>query len=619
MDRAIVLVGVSRTQGDLGRLEAVESAVDRMEAWAREQGIAEDRIVRLTDGADRPVTVRRIYRAIRRLIGLDTLEQLIVYFSGHGCMQGRNEFWLLSDAPGDPNAAVNLEACFDLARYGRIPHVVLISDACRTVAKDVLQNRIYGATIFPSFNDGGPGRGVDIFYATSPGAPALELPTLIGVNEVYQAVYTEVLCDVLGGSDPDLVVDGFIRPRPLSEALMALVPKDLLRRGMPVRVGQETDARISSGDRAWVARFDLRKPQGVPRPRPPGPGSRGSGKGIDGEAGQLEEGTPEDDMPDDGTPPLPVGSLVDYLLAHPSDAAGLQLQVSRTLSDPAGSLLHSVIRRAIGEEPPLLEPGFILRGCEARRVVCRDYDGRIGSRGDVYQPVPGARLEPYTAWEFPHLASPAQALLIFRDGSGTLLPVFPGCAGIVEFDTEGGFALRYEPLDGLADAEDLRELRWLRAAVAEAARLGAFAFDPASARMLEDRMRGLGFLDPVVALHAAYAYREIGETERIRALQDYLHQSLGARLFDLAFLSRDLLQEDYAATGCVPATPMLSTGWVLMDSLGRNLPRELRDLRQYDTGSLWTHYTPEGVRALEAWLEPAVGPVEVYEMEVPRA
>jgi hypothetical protein len=252
-------------------------------------------------------------------------------------------------------------------------------------------------------------------------------------------------------------------------------------------------------------------------------------------------------------------------------------------------------------------------------VVCRDYDGRIGSRGDVYQPVPGARLEPYTAWEFPHLASPAQALLIFRDGSGTLLPVFQGCAGIVEFDTEGGFALRYEPLDGLADAEDLRELRWLRAAVAEAARLGAFAFDPASARMLEDRMRGLRFLDPVVALHAAYAYREIGETERIRALQDYLHQSLGARLFDLAFLSRDLLQEDYAATGCVPATPMLSTGWVLMDSLGRNLPRELRDLRQYDTGSLWTHYTPEGVRALEAWLEPAVGPVEVYEMEVPRA
>lgn len=619
MDRAIVLVGVSRTQGDLGRLEAVESAVDQMEAWAREQGIPEDRIVRLTDGADHPVTARRIYRAVDRLIGLDTLEQLIVYFSGHGCMLGRNEFWLLSDAPGDPNAAVNLEACFDLARYGRIPHVVLISDACRTVAKNVLQNRIYGATIFPSFDDGGPGCGVDIFYASRPGAPALELPTLVGVNEVYQAVYTEVLCDVLRGGEPKLVVDGFIRPRPLSEALMALVPKDLLRRGMAVGVSQEPDARISSDDRAWVARFDVKKPQGVPRPRPPGPGSRGDGKGIDGEAGPSEDGTRDDDMPDDDLPPLPVGSLVEYLLTHPADVAGLELQVSRNLSDPAGSLLHSVIRRAIGEEPALREPGFILRGREARRVVCHDYDGRIGSRADVYHPAPGARLEPYTAWEFPQLSSPAQALLIFRDGSGTLLPVFPGCAGIVEFDAEGDFALRYEPLDGQADADDLRELRWLRAAVAEAASQGRFALGRASARMLEARMQGLRFLDPVLALHAAYAYREIGEVERIRALQYHLWQNLGARLFDLAFLSGDMLREDYGVTGFLPATPMQSTGWVLMDSLGRNLPRELRDLRQYDTGSLWAHYTPEGVRALEAWLQPQVGPAEVCEMEAPRA
>ncbi|KGD88116.1 hypothetical protein JL37_26435 [Achromobacter sp. RTa] len=619
MDRAIVLVGVSRTQGDLGRLEAVESAVDRMESWAREQGIPEDRIVRLTDGADRPVTVRRIYRVIDRLIGLDTLEQLIVYFSGHGCMLGRSEFWLLSEAPADPNAAVNLEVCFDLARYGRIPHVVLISDACRTVAKDVLQSRIYGASIFPNFNDGRSGRGVDIFYATSPGAPALELPALVGVNEVYQAVYTEVLCDVLGGGEPDLVVDGFIRPRPLGDALMELVPKDLLRRGMPVRVGQETDARISSGDRAWVARFDIRKPQGMPRQRPPGPGSRGPGKGIDSEAGRPEDGTPDDDTPEDGMPPLPVGGLVDYLLTHPSDAAGLELQVSRTLSDPARSLLRSVIRRAIGEEPALLEPGFILRGREVRRVVCHDYGGRPGWRADMYHPAPGARLEPYTAWEFPHLLSPAQALLIFRDGSGTLLPVFPRCAGIVEFDAEGGFALRYEPLEGQAGAEDLRELRWLRAAVAESARQGVFALEPASARMLEARMRGLRFLDPVLALHAAYAYREIGEIDRILALQDYLWRSLDVRLFDLALLSRDLLREDYAGAGVMPAAPLLSTGWVLMDSLGCKLPLEVRELRQYDTGSLWTHYSPEGVRILEAWLQPASGPAEVYEMEAPRA
>jgi hypothetical protein len=124
MDRAIVLIGVSRTQGNPGRLEAVESAVDRMAAWAREQGIPEDRIARLTDGEGDPVSVERIYQAVLQFIELDSLEQLIVYFSGHGSAQGRYEFWHLSDAPGNPNAAVNLAVTADLAEEGRIPHVV---------------------------------------------------------------------------------------------------------------------------------------------------------------------------------------------------------------------------------------------------------------------------------------------------------------------------------------------------------------------------------------------------------------------------------------------------------------------------------------------------------------
>ncbi|WP_338878956.1 hypothetical protein WHX56_21685 [Achromobacter veterisilvae] len=622
MDRAIVLIGVSRTQGNPGRLEAVESAVDRMEQWAREQGIPEDRIARITDGEDDPVSVDQIYRSIQRFIDLDSLEQLIVYFSGHGSAQGLYEFWHLSDAPGNPNAAVNVAVSVGLAEEGRIPHVVLISDACRTIAKDVPQSKIHGGSIFPSFDQQDPVQPVDVFYATRRGAPALELPTLVGANEVYQAVYTEVLCNVLGGSEPRLVDNGFIRPRPLKEALKILVPDDLLRRGMHVLTNQDPDARITSGEDAWVARFDLSMPHGLPRAPRPGPGPLGNGDGPESEAWQPEDGMPPPippSTPPSTPPPLSSGGLVDYLVRHPADSAGLELQVSRALSDTASRLLNSVIRSALAEAPELREPGFIVRGRDVRRVVCREYGGRIGRRAGVYQPAPGGPTESYTAWEFPLLSKPEQALLVFGDGSGMLLPVFEGCAGILEFDAQGGFALRYDPLDARADAEDLRELRWLRAAVAEGARQCVLELDPASAGVLDDRMRNLRFLDPVLALHAAYAYREIGETGRIRALQDYLYQNLGVRLFDLAFLSRDLLWETYAPSDFMPATPLLSAGWILMDLLGRALPHELRALRQHDTGELWAHYTPAGVRALEAWLEPATGSAELYEMQAPRA
>lgn len=178
-------------------------------------------------------------------------------------------------------------------------------------------------------------------------------------------------------------------------------------------------------------------------------------------------------------------------------------------------------------------------------------------------------------------------------------------------------ALHYDPLYAHADTDDMRQLQWLRAVVAEAAKQNVFEVDKASAQALDERMAKLQFLDPALALYAAYAYREIGEIDRIRALRDYLFQRLGVHLFDLALLSRDLLRGPYTPTDFMPATPLLSTGWVLMDALGRRLPAELRSLRQYDTGQLWAHYSPQGVQRLAGWLEPSTGQAEAYSMSAP--
>src|SRR5262245_12115055 len=56
-----------------------------------------------------------------------------LYFSGHGYWKNNAELWLLSKAPGDADEAVSWVETIELARDSGIPHVVVISDACRSI------------------------------------------------------------------------------------------------------------------------------------------------------------------------------------------------------------------------------------------------------------------------------------------------------------------------------------------------------------------------------------------------------------------------------------------------------------------------------------------------------
>ncbi|KNE27843.1 caspase family protein [Achromobacter spanius] len=612
MDRAIVLIGVSQTRGHLGRLEAVESAVDLMEQWARGQGIPADRIARITDGAGEPVTTHQIYRWVRHFVEQDPVEQLIVYFSGHGSLVGRAEFWHLSDAPADQNAAVNLTGSIETALYSSVRHVVFISDACRTVVRGMAQARMQGAGIFPNPIDDDDSREVDTFYATRLGAPALEVPVRVGANHVYKAAYTEVLSDVLRGTRPHLVERGFIRPLPLKKALKKLVPEYLRKHGLPVSVDQRPDALLYSGDQAWIARFDLGVPQA---------GSNGLVAMIssDAESGRSDSDDlgPEDGDPEDKSAPLSAEGLVSRALCHPFDDASLEIPPLHALSEQARDVLHKAVA-AVGEDVPGLEaPGLVVIGQRVQGVRCLEYDGAIKPGFGSVGAAGSADTATFHYWEFPDLWTPKQAMVQLRDGSGLLVPVFHGCIATLKWDAEGRMALHYDPLYAQADTDDMRQLQWLRAVVAEAAKQNVFEVDKTSAQALDERMAKLQFLDPALAMYAAYAYREIGEIDRIRELRDYMFQRLGVHLFDLALLSRDLLRGPYTPTDFMPATPLLSTGWVLMDALGHTLPAELRSLRQYDTGQLWAHYSPQGMQRLAGWLEPSTGQAEAYSMSAP--
>ncbi|WAI81135.1 MULTISPECIES: caspase family protein [Achromobacter] len=628
MDRAIVLIGVSETRGRLGRLEAVESAVDLMEQWARGQGIPADRIVRITDGAGEPVTTHEIYRWVRHFVEQDPVEQLIVYFSGHGSMDGRAEFWHLSDAPNDLNAAVNLAVSHEAAQRGSVRHVVFISDACRTVSKDVAQTKLHGAGIFPNSNDANDSSWVDVFYATRLGAPAREVPVRVGANDVYKAVYTEVLFEVLRGAKPQVATAGFIRPRPLKMALKTLVPEYLLAHGFSPIINQDPDAYILSDEEAWLARFDPRVSQTGDGPLGNlgaffGDGSNSGlpdAKGQASKDGASGDGHAPSGAPALGSPGLSLLSaegLVSHVLRHSLDEANLEIPSLDVLGEQARGVLQKATW-ALGLGIPELEAsGLVAIGQRVLTVTCLEYDGAIKAGFGTVGANGGQDIVVYDSWQFPDLWTPKQALVQLHDGSGLLVPLFNGCVATLRWDAEERVALHYDPLYAQADTDDMRQLQWLRAVVAEAAKQNVFEVDQASAQALDERMAKLQFLDPALALYAAYAYREIGDIDRIRALRDYMFQRLGVHLFDLALLSRDLLRRPYTPTDFMPATPLLSTGWVLMDALGHALPAELRSLRQYDTGQLWAHYSPQGMQRLAGWLEPSTGQAEAYSMSAP--
>ncbi len=144
--RAAVLIGVDRA-GALPQLKDAAAGALRMKAWAEAQKF--DACVAVTDKTT-PVDVRTIKAAIREIIDDGPPDQLIIYFAGHGVNLGYSEYWLLSDAPADPNEAINVNGSAELAHRGKIPHVVFISDACRTAAEGIQAQSVLGSVIFPT-------------------------------------------------------------------------------------------------------------------------------------------------------------------------------------------------------------------------------------------------------------------------------------------------------------------------------------------------------------------------------------------------------------------------------------------------------------------------------------
>lgn len=609
MKRAAILIGVDKT-GDLPRLKDAARGARLMETWAQAQGL---QTVVLTDETE-PVTVDAIKRAVRKLVDAANIGQLLVYFAGHGVNLQRQEHWLLTDAPDDTQAAVNVATSAALAATCGIPHVVLMSDACRTAPEGIRAQSLRGSEIFPNREE--DMRPVDQFFACQLGKPSHEVRDPAVTAAEFQALYTHELVPALLGQHAELVEwvpagaarRGFVRPRPLRDHLSAAVAARIAGLQMQTRLIQVPVAQISSDPPAWLSELEE-----TPAAPPSRRSSRGRGPAAPGPAAPAP--TPVARPPAPGLragvlAPAPQAVAADLLRATLRDGGGAaaRRRVTRgivggvfgTGAPAAGGALERDARRLARPFGPTHHEtgcGFKLRGAGVVDVLPAELWLRFP--GDPPLPTDDVRIQALGG-------APRQALLVLDSGAGVLLPVLPEYLCALSVDDDGELVdVAYEPSeysrrwpDFLARAEEIRMLRGIAAA---AMSQGSFKLEGGDALALARRMQLVKGADPSMALYAAYAFHELQRHDLLREMAAYLRDDLGAPLFDVALLARELDRSTpgrEAARTPIGALPLLSLGWSLMRAFEVRLAPALAPLEGMRLPSLWTMFDARGVEHL---------------------
>lgn len=604
MQRAVVSIGVKKT-GGLPELQAAVDSATEFAKWAREfQKVPASRVKLITD-AKGPVSRDRIFDTVEKIVKLGFVEQLIVYFSGHGINTGLFEQWLLSRAPDDPAAAVNVKGSEFGARFCGIEHVVFISDACRTAADNIQAQRVVGSDIFPNPAPGGTEKAVDQFFATQVGNPAFEVQTIEESVKRYRAAYSTVLIRALRGEVASLVEveaqAGLVRPRRLKHHLNTEVPAFFST--LNLGVASQPAARIESEPDAWLAE--------LPAPAVAAEAAAVTAKRRAGSPRRQSTLTGDEVLPavrgSGSEVPLTFEREVSNALfgvLEPTTVPRKRRGVARVVkSGPPSAIgrryteLVSVSLASFGPEYLPSTCGIKMRGALADSAEAISVsaiqakgiagDARIGPRRDVIDV------------SLPKTCRGANVFVRLVDGSAVIAPVFRDFITGLSFDADGHLEdVWCEPSANTQLAREYRSnadrIRQIRAVVAASSALGVFRLDEVEVgQALLGYLRSVKALDPALAVYAAYAFHDRRMRTHIVDMQKHLDRQLKVRVFDVAMLAFAIGRTtgNEGPEEMYPCVPMLTQGWSLLTSLGITLPGDLGSLQGELRPSLCTHFT----------------------------
>ncbi len=577
MRRAAILIGVSTT-GGLPELQAVGAGLAQMRAWAASQGIDNTDLVELNDATGK-VRAYQVADAIGAMVKRRNLHQLVVYFSGHG-VHNRGDIWLLSDAPFQASEAVNVEGSIQAARGCGIPHIVLISDACRTAAEGIRGLGVQGIDIFPNDPVDGLERPIDTYFACARGKPALEIRDPLEAARGFSGIYTEVLGECLVGKHGGVIdmveVDGApvaqVGAWKLADFLAVEVPKRIKTRlGKPPSVNQTPVGRITSRE-GWISRLANYQPAGIEK------------SGVDVLGGAPVFGLSAVEASD--------RILREVLGGRPRRGEGLLGGEERELS--AGEQLWSTVAdlaAPLRPMPRLAQSMFRLRG---------ERGHMLHLPAGPYHVVEAAQK---TAFGLDGLAAPVQLALELDSGRSALLPAFPGWVAELVSRSDELLHVAFRRLGEGGGAPDTAASRELLATLGASSGMGVLRLDAAQAGQLEALVAASGTLDPSLAVYLAYAYHDAGERGRILPLHHRLLAETGFSLFDVAMLAGgEHLAAAQRNRQVFPAAPLLSRGWSLLGAFRARIPAPLAAMEAELRPSVWTLFSGAATEKLIAYI-----------------
>lgn len=592
MARGVVLIGVARTGGRFPELPAVPGAVAAVRDWARAQGVPDDLVLTFGDADGGTVTTGDVLAGVRGLLDRGDVDQLVVYFSGHGINTGNAEFWLLPGAPEDGSQAVNISLTSWYAERLPVRHVVLVSDACRTAASTVQELSIQGVAVVPNLPPHGPAAAVDVFYACALGDPAYEVKDPATSGAAYQALFTTVLVGALRGDHPALVTGdgsgtvptfGLVQPWPLKRALPSLVAERLSALHAPLDLAQTPDARLSSDPTvAWLSRLE---------PWPAAGAGAGTATGGGAGAGAQPELFVLDDVGGAAAPrPVLRGFDVTATAAPPAPPAAAA--VAEAADRLAVSLAVGVTQVATG--------ATTTRGWSTAREVPADGAPTDGApTGGA--PTGGAGLELEVAGEDGPLVvvhgdeavrvdrvTPTAAVVTLASGGCAVLPTLPGRITLATVE-DGRLVDCALPPEGVGPSGAPAPVG-RRALVAAWSRFGLCRDEDD-----EDDEPDLA-ADPLAAVYRAWELHDRGRQDGVRELAGA--GGAGAGLFDVVLLAggpggtggpggaaSEGTPDRWA--GLLTPVPLLARGWALLPAA----PARVRDRALAFPPRLPSHWT----------------------------
>jgi len=563
MNKVAICIGVKRT----GYMPELPSACDDARAfgqWAVSQRFTPYYFLD-DEGA---VLLHQIHDKVNKVRETGQCEVLMIYFAGHGVLSTLiQEFWLLSNAPTNPNEAISVQPSQLFAKFSGIPHVVFISDSCRSDPPNRLVKSVIGGVIFPAVEQNTTRPVIDMFYATALGDPAFEKSTVTAMAE-RGGFYTVCLLEALKGEVPEVLTNinesgievAVVEARKLHEYLLKAVP--LAVEKASGRLTQEPDAEIRSNLPKYLSIFypgDISETQGT---KPQDPESNGEAPEIKKVYKSTLSFTAS------------ANDFRDQIIERDKRSILAANRLGQTDAFSTGITVVGSLQRIT----PITTDDF--------EILQEGFTTRIAVKENQKQ----------------HM------LLQFLDGTSFPIAVLQGFNGIVTLAEGKVIGINYSPTPAFRFFQDYQnqsqEIEDRRATIAASAKNGTFIPDGHrdELAMYASYLRKMKLYDPSLGLYAAYAYTEIGDLASAESIYQYMVREPEPVLFDVAMLSqlgtKDLNRAVFRRTAGI--CPMFNKGWSYLSLFPDNLSEYLVALAKHRIPGHWTTFTQEGTEMYAA-------------------